>query len=238
MNSWAGKVLIVDDDAPFRVLVSHLLDRAGFAVVEAAGGEEGLAAAARSRPDAVILDVALPDIGGFELCLELRDRLGDEVPVIFVSGARVEPHDRAAGLLLGGDDYLVKPVDPDELLARVRRALSRSRTERRESYGEPTHGLTGRELEVLRLLAQGLDARAIARKLVISPKTVSSHLQRVMAKLDVHSRAQAVARAYEGRLISVTAEDEADAAAKTPAPSVLPGRRRRQSDGDALSGRA
>lgn len=206
MSTCGGPILIVDDDPAFRALVSHLLDRAGLAVVEAAGGEEGLAAATRSRPEAVLLDVALPDIGGFELCRELRDRLGDELPVIFVSGTRVEPHDRAAGLLLGGDDYLVKPVDPDELLARLRRALSRSRTGKEESRAEPGNGLTGRELEVLRLLAQGLDGRAIAHKLVISPKTVSSHLQRVMTKLGVHSRAQAVARAYEGRLIPLTAE--------------------------------
>jgi DNA-binding NarL/FixJ family response regulator len=197
-----GPILIIDDDAAFRALVSHVLDRAGLPAVEAATGEEGLAAAARARPAAILLDVLLPDIGGFELCRELRDRFGQELPVIFVSGAKVNHHDRTAGLLLGGDDYLVKPVDPDELLARLRRGLERSRPAKHHASAEHRNELTSRELEVLRLLAQGLTGAAIARTLVISPKTVASHLQHAMAKLGVHNRAQAVARAYEDGLIA------------------------------------
>ena len=209
-------ILIVDDDPAFRTLVAHLLERAGFRWLEATRGEEALELALGERPSLVLLDVLLPDMDGFEVCLELRDRCGRELPVIFVSGERVQAHDRAAGLLIGGDDYVVKPVDPDELLARIRRALSRSRRDARgPRHGDPA-GLTPREIEVLGLLARGLDAPAIAQRLVISPKTVSSHLQSVMAKLGVHTRAQAVARAYEDGLIAQLPDVEGHAVGPTP----------------------
>jgi DNA-binding NarL/FixJ family response regulator len=191
----------VDDDRRFREFVRHLLARVGLLSLQAETGEEALRLAASSRPDAVLLDVSLPDIDGFEVCRELRDRFGDALPVIFVSGERVESHDRTAGLLLGGDDYLVKPVEPDELVARLRRAVTRVQNGTVEIRNANAAALTEREVEVLGLLARGLDSGEIARKLVISPKTVSAHLQRVMAKLGVHSRAHAVARAYQARLL-------------------------------------
>jgi DNA-binding NarL/FixJ family response regulator len=190
-------VLIVDDDGSFRLMVAHVLARAGIPSVQASNGEDALELASSSRPTAVLLDVRLPDIHGFEVCRELRDRFGDRLPVIFVSGDRVESHDRSAGLLLGGDDYVVKPVDPDELLARIRRAIARTQDGKPERSAERRDELTPREVEVLSLLARGLDPAAIANELVISTRTVASHLQNVMGKLGVHSRAHAVARAYE-----------------------------------------
>lgn len=202
MNAESMRVLVVDDDSAFRAFVGHALERVGFEVTEARLGEEALKVAAAHRPAAVVLDVYLPDIDGFELCRELRERCGEAMPIVFVSGQRLEAHDRVAGLLIGADEYLGKPIDPDELLARLRRLLTRAagspvepRVERRRN------GLTARELEVLCLLAQGFDSHGIADELVISEKTVTSHLQRVMAKLGVHSRAQAVARAYEDGLL-------------------------------------
>src|SRR5947199_241905 len=81
------------------------------------------AAARTARPAVVLLDISLPDVSGFEVCRELRDEFGDDLPIIFVSGERVEAVDRAVGLLLGADDYVVKPFDLDELLARVRRSI-------------------------------------------------------------------------------------------------------------------
>jgi DNA-binding NarL/FixJ family response regulator len=195
-------VLIVDDDPGFRLVVGHVLARAGMPSVHAANGEEAMKLASASRPAAVLLDVRLPDIDGFEVCRELRDRFGDGLPVLFVSGELVEPRDRSAGLLLGGDDYLVKPVDPDELVARVRRAIARTQNGKRERRAGRRDDITPRELEVLSLLAHGLDPTEIANELVISPKTVASHLQSVMSKLGVHSRAHAVARAYEDGLIA------------------------------------
>ncbi len=199
-----GPILVVDDDADFRAYIVVLLSRAGFpATLEAGTGEEALAAARAERPALVLLDVFLPDINGFEICRTLRDEFGDDLPIIFVSGERVAPADRAVGLLVGGDDYLVKPVDPDEFLARVRRAVARSRREPAVPSTTTSRSLdlTKRELEVLELLAQGQTQAQIASALVISPKTVASHVQRILAKLGVHSRAQAVALAYQSGAI-------------------------------------
>lgn len=191
-------VLIVAKDSNFRAEVARGLSRAGESVIEAADGAEAMAAAV-ARPAAVVIDVDLPDAHGFEVCRELRDLHGDDLPVIIVSDGSMTSHDCVAALLIGADDYLAKPVDSDELLARLRRLLARSRP----SSGAPQAGLTAREAEVLRLLARGQVAVAIAEKLFISEKTVATHLQHVMVKLGVHSRAQAVAEAYRLGLAQV-----------------------------------
>jgi DNA-binding NarL/FixJ family response regulator len=166
-------VLVVDDDAKFRACMSSLLASGSMDAIEAGDANEAIIAARSHRPDAAILDVALPGVSGYGLCRELRDIYGPDLPVLFVSGSRTDPIDRAAGMLVGGDDYLVKPVDPDEV-------------------------------QVLQLIAEGLPPNEVARRLVISPKTVSSHVQRILTKLDVHTRAQAVAVAYEAGLIRVS----------------------------------
>ena len=145
----------------------------------------------------MLLDVQLPLVGGYEVCRELRERYGDDLPIVFVSGTRVESGDRTAGILLGADDYITKPFDPDELLARVRRLLGRRPTAvERPSRKPALPELTPRELEVLELMAGGLEQPEIAKRLVISPRTVSKHIQHILEKLDVHSRAQAVALAH------------------------------------------
>jgi two-component system nitrate/nitrite response regulator NarL len=195
-----GPILIVDGDEAYRTLVSNVLDRAGYESVEIVNGLDALAAARAERPALVLLDISLPDINGYEVCHQLRDEFGDELPIIFVSGERVAPVDRAVGLLIGADDYVIKPFDADEFLARVRRAIVRSQPERTVATPRDL-GLTHRELEVLEGLADGLTAVEVAAKLVISPKTVGSHVQRILAKLGVHSRAHAIALAYQSGLL-------------------------------------
>jgi DNA-binding NarL/FixJ family response regulator len=198
-------VLVVDGGDAWRSSAVELLARAGFNAVGAASGADGLALARRERPALVVLEVALPDVDGYEVCCELRDAFGDALPIILTSADRTDPHDRVAGLLVGGDDYIVKPCDPAELLARVRRHFARTGGGRPPptSEIEPTDsfGLSKRELEVLERLAAGLAPDEIARELVISPKTVASHLQRVLVKMRVHSRIQAIALAHEHNLI-------------------------------------
>jgi DNA-binding response OmpR family regulator len=110
-----AKVLVVDDDAAFRELVGGILGRAGYRVTEAASGEDALETARRDNPDVVLLDVRLPGLSGHEVCRKLRSELDETLPVLFVSGERVESFDRVAGFLVGGDDYLVKPFAADEL---------------------------------------------------------------------------------------------------------------------------
>ena len=190
--------MIVDDHAAFRSLLTAQLESAGIRTIEAEDGEEALARAREA--DVVLLDVNLPDMSGYTVCRELRAEYGERLPIVFLSGYRTESMDRAAGLLIGGDDYIVKPPDLDELLARVRRLIERS--QERDNAASAGFGLTRRELDVLQLLGSGKRAPEIAAELGISPKTVSSHIQHIFRKLDVHSRAQAVARAYEYGLVA------------------------------------
>jgi DNA-binding NarL/FixJ family response regulator len=193
-----GTVLIADDHAPFRALLTAQLESAGINTIEAEDGQEAIERAREA--DVVLLDVNLPDMSGYTVCRELRAEYGERLPIVFLSGYRTESLDRAAGLLIGGDDYIVKPPDLDELLARVRRLIERS--QEHNAAGSAGFGLTRRELEVLQLLGSGKRAPEIAAELGISPKTVSSHVQSIFRKLGVHSRAQAVARAYEHGLVA------------------------------------
>lgn len=192
----AARILIVDGDHRSRGLMSRVLKRVGYIICEAETGDEALAAAKRERPALVVLETLLPGVSGYEVCRELKDEFGEALPIVFVSGTRTESSDRVAGLLVGGDDYLVKPFDPNELLARVRRLLPA-----RLAGGETTRKLTRRELDVLSLLVEGLSQPGIAEKLFISPKTVGKHIEHILAKLGVHSRAQAVALAVRDELI-------------------------------------
>jgi DNA-binding NarL/FixJ family response regulator len=186
-------ILVVDDDAVFRSYVSELLESVGYRVEQHENGTTVLPAAEAERPALVILEVQLPGLNGYEVCRELRERYGDAIAIVFISGARTEPLDRAAGLLLGADDYVTKPVDPGELIARVRRLAERPHTNgTATSSNEKLASLTNREHEVLDLLAEGYRQEEIAGKLVISPKTVGTHIQRILGKLEVRSRAQAV----------------------------------------------
>ena len=146
----------------------------------------------------VVLEVCLDGLSGYELCRELRDELGDQLPIVFVSAERTESHDRVAGFLVGGDDFIVKPFAVDEFVARVRRLLERAE-------GRPVFesALTRRELEILTLVADGLSRDEIAKRLFISPKTVGTHTERIFRKLNVHSRAEAVSFAYEQGLLPI-----------------------------------
>src|SRR5437870_8218936 len=121
-----GAVLVVEDDEPLRLLMEALLAEGGYDVRAEASGADAVRSVERERPLLAILDVCLPGHTGYEVCRRMRDRYGDAVPVLFVSGERTEAVDRVAGLLLGGDDYLVKPFEPDELLARVASLLRRT----------------------------------------------------------------------------------------------------------------
>src|SRR5262245_35442045 len=112
-GSW-GPILVVDDDDRFRSFVATTLSSAGFAAREAASGESALALVRADPPALVLLDICLPTLSGFELCRQLRDRFGQELPIICVSGTKTDLLDRTAGLLIGSDDYLIKPVDPNE----------------------------------------------------------------------------------------------------------------------------
>ena len=148
-----------------------------------------------------MLDVSLPGCSGYEVCSRLRQTFGQTIGIVFLSGERTESLDHVAGLLLGADDYVAKPFDPDELVARVRAILRRGAHE----VPKQRSGLTRREQQVLQLLAEGQAQAEIASELVISTKTVGTHIEHILAKLEVRSRAQAVALAYREDLLSASA---------------------------------
>jgi DNA-binding response OmpR family regulator len=120
----AERLLIIDDDARLATMVSDYLAAAGFAVDRRLTGREGLAALERTAYDAVILDVMLPDLDGFEVCRMIRMRA--QTPILMLT-ARGEDTDRIVGLEIGADDYLPKPFNPRELQARIRAIMRRSR---------------------------------------------------------------------------------------------------------------
>ena len=199
MQTPQSSILVVDDDQKFRRLMATVLERAGYSAVEASTGEEAMEAARRERPALVLVDVKLPGIHGYEVCRELKETYGEGLPVFMISGERTEAFDLAAGLRIGADESLAKPLDPDELLARVRKYAQPGRAPSEGETAVPD--LTSREREVLGLLAQGLAQGEIATALVISEKTVATHIQHVLEKLGVHSRAEAVALAHRSGLV-------------------------------------
>jgi len=163
-----AKILVIDDDRKLNHLLEEYLARFGFRVQTHAHPRDGLAALARFQPDLVILDVMLPAMDGFEVCRTIRR--SSAVPVIMLT-ARGEVTDRIVGLEIGADDYLPKPFEPRELVARIQTILRRARRDtpsrtrqlgelqidldkRRVLLGEQEISLTSAEFEVLALLTR------------------------------------------------------------------------------------
>jgi two-component system alkaline phosphatase synthesis response regulator PhoP len=129
-------ILLVDDEPSIIQLARMYFERDGFRVQEAADGESALEAAAKHHPALIVLDVMLPKLDGFEVCRKLRAG-GDQTPIIMLT-ARDEDIDKILGLELGADDYLTKPFNPRELIARVKAILRRS-DNRKQSDSAPIH---------------------------------------------------------------------------------------------------
>jgi len=130
------RILVIDDEADIRQAVTLMLGRAGYEVIEAANGREGLRRFHAETPDLVLLDVAMPELDGWQTLDRLRDM--SEVPVLMLTARGLES-DRVRGLDAGADDYLVKPFSGQELLARIR-AILRRVTATAESRDSIEHG--------------------------------------------------------------------------------------------------
>lgn len=119
-------VLIVEDEAPLVTMLRYNLEKAGFAVAEAADGEEALLQIAERRPDIVLLDWMLPHVSGLEICRQIRRSPQlKSLPIVMLT-ARGEEADRVRGLNSGADDYVIKPFSPGELIARLRAVIRRA----------------------------------------------------------------------------------------------------------------
>src|SRR5207248_10494540 len=136
------RVLIIDDEAPIRLLCRVNLEAEGMEVIDAGDGPTGLEKARNEGPDVILLDVMMPGLDGWQVAEELLDdRRTSSIPIVFLT-ARAEVRDRARGLDLGGIDYVTKPFNPIELAPQVRELIQRvDRGEREEVRREKVHEL-------------------------------------------------------------------------------------------------
>ena len=198
-------VVLLIDDAPDTVrMIAEALDDAGYTVLVATDGATALQRVERVIPDAVLLDACMPGMDGFETCRRLKQAPGMRtVPVIFMTGL-AETERLVEGLSAGGVDYLVKPVVPNELVARLQAHLrvAREMNAAMRSRGEDAapaavllpNPLTQREMDVLQWVACGKTNRDVAEILGMSPRSVNKHLEHIYEKLGVETRTAAVAQ--------------------------------------------
>ena len=207
-NTDSGLVLVVDD-VPENLAVLHdALDESGFTVLVANNGESALQRAIEAQPHIILLDAIMPGMDGFETCRRLKANLATRhIPVVFMTGLTDTRH-VVQGFEVGGSDYVTKPIQTDEVLARVAAHLRTSRIllSAREAQ-QPSvltledapaqrllsarFQLTEREVEVLRWVACGKTNRDIGDILGLSPRTVNKHLEHVYVKLGVETRTAA-----------------------------------------------
>jgi len=204
------KILLIEDEPQTRENLALILRMEGFDAVTANNGRVGLEAAAREKPDLILCDVSMPELDGFGVLRALR--AGPDtasIPLIFLT-ARSERQDQRSGMNLGADDYIIKPVEPDDLLAAIQTRLARRQqttdaalrgvdADLDFSSAVPleTLGLTPREAEVLLWVAQGKSNSDVAIILGMSDKTVKIHLGHVYEKLNVETRTAAALIAVE-----------------------------------------
>ena len=201
-------VVLLIDDVPDTVrMIAEALDEAGFTVLVATDGASALNRVARIRPDAVLLDACMPEMDGFETCRQLKLAPGMRtVPIIFMTGL-TETERIVEALAVGGIDYLVKPVAPDELVARLHAHLRVAREldaaiETQQVTADVSaandalreNPLTQREMDVLEWIAHGKTNRDIGDILSMSPRTVNKHLEHIYEKLGVETRTAAGAQ--------------------------------------------
>ncbi len=225
------RLLLVDDEPGLRTAVSAYLEDEGFQVTTANDGEEGWQKAQDLLPDVVITDVMMPRCDGYGLLQRLRgdERLGG-TPVIFLT-AKGMTADRIAGFQAGCDDYIPKPFDPDELVARVQNVVRRQErllaeaarfadadigqmakqiTEirsllstggQKKASVPAEHSFTPREASVLQLVAEGMMNKEIARRLETSIRNVEKYVSRLFIKTGTASRTELVRYALEHGLV-------------------------------------
>jgi DNA-binding NarL/FixJ family response regulator len=204
------RILVIDDDPRLRAQYVELLRLEGYTVVEARNGKEGVDLVRREAPDLILCDITMPEMNGHRVLETLRSEPRTAaIPFVFLTGWN-EQEDVRTGMNLGADDYLTKPVVPDQLTAAVRARLRRAADaaaapKRRGNVHDPdakpeqleSLGLTPREAEVLFWVARGKTNDEIATVLGIGLTTVKKHLESTFAKLGVENRTAAAAMALE-----------------------------------------
>lgn len=206
---------MVDDDPILRKILQNFLAQKGYQIEVAVSGDAALQVWEKYQPDLIVSDVNMPSMDGLEFCRRLRALpSGQLVPFIFLSG-QDELEDRLKGHSSGADDYITKPFEMQELLAKIERQLERTQRihaeivrivqsvkpkdfQPPEPEPEPEPlPLTPAEIRVFWEVVQGLTNKQISEHLFISPRTVQTHLSNILGKLQLDNRSQLVRFAYE-----------------------------------------
>lgn len=206
--SQIAKILIVDDNPKY---LQDALPMYGYDVVVATDGVQALKLLAKNNPvDLILLDVMMPNMNGWDTLKSIRlNEKTKHIPVIMLTAIN-EEQKIVSGLKIGADDYIVKPFVLPNLLARIEAVLRRSAWQKNDikshelPFGsdEPVEALTLREIDVLKLVAQGANNQNIADKLFVKEVTVKTHLNSIFKKLKVTNRTQAVLLAMQMNLIN------------------------------------
>lgn len=204
------RLLLIDDDPNLILLVKDYLEFRGYEVQTADNGREALNLLSQNLPDMIICDIMMPEMDGYGLIENVRqDPRTSWIPVLFLS-ARGQSQDRIKGLNLGADVYMVKPFEPEELVAQVESSLKQTNRLllHTDGIGEDnspiqvpaTVELTPTELKVVQLVARGLANREIALQMNVSQRTIESHVSNMLGKTGLNNRTELARWAIETRM--------------------------------------
>ena len=205
------KLLLIDDDPNLILLVKDYLEFRGYEVMAAGNGREALEILNLHLPDMIICDVMMPEMDGYAFVNKIRqDSRTSSIPIMFLS-AKGQSQDKIKGLTTGADIYMIKPFEPEELVAQVESSLKQAnrllRHSNRFTLDESTRiqvpgnvELTPTELKVVQLVAQGMANREIAAKLNVSQRTIESHVSNMLDKTNLHNRTELARWAIESNM--------------------------------------
>ncbi len=204
------KLLLIDDDPNLILLVKDYLEFRGYKVVTAENGREALEVLDHNIPDMIICDVMMPEMDGYSLVKHIRQEPHtNAIPVLFLS-AKGQSQDRVKGLNEGADVYMVKPFEPEELVAQVESSLKQiKRLSQGRIIGKDGGStiqvpnnveLTPTELKVVQLVAKGMANREIAEQLNVSQRTIESHVSNMLNKTSLNNRTELARWAIESNM--------------------------------------
>ena len=206
------RLLLVDDDPNLILLVKDYLEWKGYDVIAAENGREALEILETQIPDMIVCDVMMPEMDGYTFVEKVKDNPKlNWIPFLFLS-AKGQSSDRVKGLTKGADAYMVKPFEPEELVAQVKSSLTQVERIRNTSSaggGDMTITLhvpegvelTDREMNVVQLVAQGMKNKDIAERLNVSQRTVESHVSNMLHKTQLKNRTELARWAMESRQV-------------------------------------
>ena len=204
------RLLLIDDDPNLILLVKDYLEFRGYEVITAENGREALEVLENDVPDMIVCDVMMPEMDGYDFVSNIREAERTSwIPVLFLS-AKGQAQDRVKGLNVGADVYMVKPFEPEELVAQVEASLKQAFRQRQQlSEGGDNESkiqvpfdvhLTQTEMKVVQFVARGLANKGIADELNVSQRTVESHVSNMLGKTGLKNRTELARWAMENQM--------------------------------------